>query len=250
MSYTLFALRFADMLISSYESFLNLVNSQVNSVVDWLDGNHNNWIFVCGSYIPVNAAYFNSSVNYHIVNYLYNSTGLTLKRYNVTNVVHNKLPWLSANIVCNEKVYSMDNFLKKFTFDADGAVPNPRAILSTWSLYTKVWFSPVENVVFEIIDNNGNCIKIPVFDMSTEEFDTWSTFFPVVEEEAEDEDEAEDEAEGKNEADDEAEDEAESKNEVEVEEKSNQANVENEVATVEKDTATTTTTESVEDSTL
>lgn len=191
--YILYALRAMDFVISTYNDMYDFFCLVQSRLTDWVNGTHNNWVFFRDTFTPVNMTYFNASLhNLNVPYYYYNTAGYFLHKYSVTNTVHYTLPWLSANIVCDDMVYPMDDFLHRFSFDADGAVPDPRILLSCWSLHSHKWFLPSENVKFEIIDEDANSFSIPVFTNEEKYIEMWDAFFPFREEDCDVVEEADD----------------------------------------------------------
>jgi hypothetical protein len=185
-TYLFFALRVTDFILSTFTYIYNLCDSFLINVENWVKGIHNNWIFLRDTYTPINMACFNESQHSTFVPYYYyNTTGYFLHKYSVTSPVNYTLPWLSANIVCDNVVYPLDDFLRRFSFDADGAVIDPKLLLSCWSLHSHRWFLPSDNVKFEIIDEDANCFSIPAFTNDDSLLEIWDAFFPFNEEEEE-----------------------------------------------------------------
>ena len=180
----------ADLFNNSYKFGNNVYRASYN----YMSGKYDTWLFLNSSGGPIQATNVENDVSDYII-WTYNSTDNTIMYKESSDEVTRSLPWLSAKIVCGEDEYeSLDDLLSTFTFTSPRKViPSPSTIVHCWSIANKIWFTSHQNVVLEIINNDGDIITAPIFNRSDNDVEEWLKLFDDEDDDAEDDDEAEDE---------------------------------------------------------
>jgi hypothetical protein len=171
----------------------------MSSVVEYLSGIRNEWYFLDTGLVPAVPAPVYRKSDMSQISWVYNMS------YNVLAAPHStessvRLPFLSASLISNNRVYPMDDFLEEFRVIHDsehGKILTPREIVLCWEIYNKTW---LDSATLTVIDRDGNDYTVDGFGRGTQE---WTDMLYVMEDEEDTEEEEAEEEEG-DEADDEA----------------------------------------------
>lgn len=172
----------------------------MSSVVDYLSGITNEWYLLDRGLVSAVPAPIYRKSDISQISWVYNMA------YNVLAAPHStessvRLPFLSASLISNNRVYPMDDFLEEFRVIHDGEngkMLTPREIVLCWEIYNRTW---LDSATLTVIDRDGNEYSVDGFGRGTQE---WTDLLYVMEEDEEDTEEEEGEELEEEEADDEA----------------------------------------------
>jgi hypothetical protein len=182
----------------------------MSSIVEYLSGVTNEWYLLDTGPVPAVPAPVYRKSDISQISWVYNMA------YNVLAAPHStessvRLPFLSASLVSNNRVYPMDDFLEEFRIIHDGEngkVLTPREIVLCWEIYNKTW---LDSAILTVIDRDGNEHSVDGFGRGTQE---WTELLYDLEDE-EEEDTEEEEGEELEDEDHQADDEASSQEQEE-----------------------------------
>lgn len=154
----MYALKFINNIIESFLYNYDICKSYYKSVSNILSGYSNTWCFVNGNSFPILKSNINNFDDLSI-EWEYNNINNTL--YNgkeEEECVQATLKVLSMNIKINDKSYSADNFVERLRIKTSSIrAPTLQLIFNAWCIFSNTWYSTSDNIIIEIIDNNGEC---------------------------------------------------------------------------------------------
>jgi hypothetical protein len=173
----------------------------MSSIIEYFSGITNEWYFLDTGLVPAVPAPVYRKSNMSQISWVYNMS------FNVLAAPHStessvRLPFLSASLISNNRVYPMDDFLEDFRVihnSENGKVLTPREIVLCWEIYNRTW---LDSATLTVIDRDGNDYTVDGFGRGSQE---WLDMLYVMEDEEDtEEEEGEEEEEEGEEADDEA----------------------------------------------
>jgi hypothetical protein len=151
----------------------------MSSIVEYFSGVANEWYFLDRGLVPAVPAPVYRKSDISQISWVYNMS------YNVLAAPHStessvRLPFLSASLISNNRVYPMDDFLEEFRVIHDSEnvkVLTPREIVLCWEIYNKTW---LDSATLTVIDRNGNDYTVDGFGQGTQE---WTDLLYTMEDE-------------------------------------------------------------------
>jgi hypothetical protein len=169
----LFLLTAFNALSDQWTAFCAGASKVANGFWHYFTGTTNRWYFLPNAAVPIPASYYLNR-NYGLENQdtirLEYDTALGVLTYRPRRIAEprslQRMPWLSASLSVNGRIFNMDNWARTFRFDMitqNGGWFTPRTFVSCWSIDTKIWPTPTDNVFLNLIDNEGNPYQFTVF---------------------------------------------------------------------------------------
>ena len=139
----------------------------------YFTGMTNKWYFLPGATTPIPATYYdNRTYGIETANTIgleYDETFglLTYRPLRIAVPRTTKsLPWLSASLTVNNRVFDIDNWARSFRFDTisedEPSWFTPRTFVSCWSIDSNIWPVQSDNVFLNVIDTNGTPFQFSV----------------------------------------------------------------------------------------
>jgi hypothetical protein len=169
----LFLLTAFNALSDQWTAFCAGTSKVASGLWHYFTGTTNKWYFLPYASVPIPAPYYTN--RHHGLETpdtirLEYDTLLGVLTYRPLHIVAPRtiqsLPWLSATLSVNGRIFNMDNWAHRFRFymlTESGGWFTPRTFVSCWSIDAKIWPTQTDNTFLNVIDNEGTSHRFSVY---------------------------------------------------------------------------------------
>lgn len=158
-------------------AFCTRVGKLTDALCSYLLGVSSEWVFLSGVSLPLPASQYKNLDRHiptrHTIKWAYNSATQMLRmnpREQQRVFAHFTPDWLSASIEINGTEYVIDNWIQDFVYEQTTLDWfSPYVLATCWSIHSKVWFTPTDDVNLHVITNSGDRISFSLADRDADE---------------------------------------------------------------------------------